>query len=132
MRTTPFRGTLSFSSDASAEVINRIAAENDIALTAIGDCGSCCSACVTDGVRLEQAGLPTAVIVTTEFEHEARLQRDARGMADLEPVVITHPISSLTLEQLEGRAAEVAPQALDIWLTGTPTRATRTATTSSV
>ncbi|WP_370180025.1 hypothetical protein [Rhodococcus wratislaviensis] len=70
--------------------------------------------------------------MTTEFEHEARLQRDARGMADLEPVVITHPISSLTLEQLEGRAAEVAPQALDIWLTGTPTRATRTATTSSV
>ncbi|MFC9840407.1 UGSC family (seleno)protein [Rhodococcus sp. NPDC127530] len=121
-----------FSSDASAEVINRIAAENDIALTAIGDCGSCCSACVTDGVRLEQAGLPTAVIVTTEFEHEARLQRDARGMADLEPVVITHPISSLTLEQLEGRAAEVAPQALDIWLTGTPAKATQTATTSSV
>lgn len=107
-----------FSSDASPEVIAEIAAENDVALTAIGDCGSCTSSCVNDGVRLEEAGLPTVVIVTTEFEHEARLQREARGMADLEPVVITHPISSLTLDQLDGRAAEVAPQARDIWLPG--------------
>jgi hypothetical protein len=104
-----------FSSDASPELIGQIAAENDVALTAIGDCGSCCSACVNDAVRLESAGLPTAVIVTTEFENEARLQREARGMADLEPVVVTHPISSLTLEQLDGRAAEAAPQARRIW-----------------
>lgn len=104
-----------FSSDARPELISQIAAENDIALTAIGDCGSCCSACVNDAVRLEEAGLPTVVIVTTEFEHEARLQRESRGMADLEPAVATHPISSLTVAQLDGRAAEIAPQARRIW-----------------
>ncbi|OSC38829.1 UGSC family (seleno)protein [Mycobacterium decipiens] len=104
-----------FSSDASPELIGQIAAENDIALTAIGDCGSCCSACVNDAVRLEAAGLPTVAIVTTEFEHEARLQRESRGMVGLEPAVATHPISSLTLEQLDGRAAEIAPQAHRIW-----------------
>ena len=104
-----------FSSDASPELITQIAAANDLALTAIGDCGSCCSACVNDAVRLEEAGLPTVVIVTTEFEHEARLQRESRGMAGLEPAVTTHPISSLTLEQLDGRAAEIAPQARRIW-----------------
>ncbi|GAA1264107.1 hypothetical protein Psi02_76350 [Planotetraspora silvatica] len=109
-----------FSSDASPEVIAAIAAENDVALIAIGDCGSCTSSCVNDGVRLEQAGTPAAVIVTTEFEHEARLQREARGMAGLEMaglemVVVAHPISSLTLEQLDDRAAEAAPQACDIW-----------------
>ncbi|MCV7079239.1 UGSC family (seleno)protein [Mycobacterium szulgai] len=104
-----------FSSDASPELISQIAAENDVALTAIGDCGSCCSACVNDGVRLEAAGVPTVVIVTTEFELEARLQRESRGMAGLEPAVATHPISSLTLEQLDGRAAEIAPQARRIW-----------------
>jgi hypothetical protein len=109
-----------FSSPASDELINRIAADNDIAITAIGDCGSCCSACVNDGVRLEQAGLPTAVIVTTEFEHEAKLQREARGMADLQLVVISHPVSSLTLEQLDGRAAQAAPQARAIWFDTTP------------
>lgn len=104
-----------FSSDANPELISQIAAENDVALTAIGDCGSCCSACVNDAVRLEDAGLPTVAIVTTEFEHEARLQRESRGMAGLEPAVATHPISSLTLEQLDGRAAEIAPQARRIW-----------------
>lgn len=104
-----------FSSDANAELIRQIAAENDIALTAIGDCGSCCSSCVNDAVRLEEAGLPTVVIVTTEFEHEARLQCESRGMAGLKPAVVTHPISSLTLEQLDGRAAEIAPQARRIW-----------------
>ncbi|ORB90293.1 UGSC family (seleno)protein [Mycobacterium persicum] len=109
-----------FSSDADPELIRRIAAENDIALTAIGDCGSCCSACVNDAVRLEQAGVPTVVIVTTEFEREAQLQRESRGMAGLEPAVATHPISSLTLDQLENRAAEVAPQALRIWFGVTP------------
>lgn len=104
-----------FSSDASPETIARIAAECDLALTAIGDCGSCTSSCVNDAVRLEQAGVPTAVVVTTEFEHEARLQREARGLADLEPVVVTHPISSLTLAQLDERAAEAAPQSVAIW-----------------
>jgi hypothetical protein len=109
-----------FSSDASPELIGQIAAENDVALTAIGDCGSCTSSCVNDAVRLEAAGVPTVVIVTTEFENEARLQREALGMADLEPVVVTHPISSLTVEQLDGRAAEVAPQARRIWFGEVP------------
>jgi hypothetical protein len=113
-----------FSSDASPEVIARIAAECDVALTAIGDCGSCTSSCVNDGVRLEQAGVPTAVIVTTEFEHEARLQREARGMANLEPIVVTHPISSLTLAQLDERATEAAPQGAAIWFSTTDARST--------
>jgi hypothetical protein len=70
-------------------------------------------------VRLEAAGVPTVAIVTTEFELEARLQRESRGMAGLEPAVATHPISSLTLEQLDGRAAEIAPQARRIWFGAT-------------
>ena len=59
--------------------------------------------------------MPTVAIVTTEFDHEACLQRESRGMADLEPAVVIHPISSLTLEQLDVRAAEAAPQAHRIW-----------------
>jgi hypothetical protein len=33
----------SFSKDAAPELIAEIAANNDLVLTAIGDCGSCCS-----------------------------------------------------------------------------------------
>lgn len=107
-----------FSCDAEPALLDQIAAENDLAITAIGDCGSCTSSCVNDAIQLEQRGIPSAVIVTTEFEREATLQRLARGMNGLEPIVITHPISSLAAEHLRQRSTEVAPQALSIWTTG--------------
>src|SRR6266702_7929304 len=44
----------SFSKDAAPELIEQIARENDIVLTAIGDCGSCCSCCIRDTVALEK------------------------------------------------------------------------------
>jgi hypothetical protein len=46
-----------------------------------------------DGLSLESLGVPTAVIVTTEFLHEARVQREALGMAGIVTVVIQHPLS---------------------------------------
>jgi hypothetical protein len=64
-----------------------------------------------DGIILEAAGRPTAVIVTTEFVHEAEMQRAALGMVDLIPVVIDHPLSTLTEDELNGRAESAAKQA---------------------
>jgi len=63
-----------------------------------------------DSVMLEQAGRPTAVIVTSEFVLEAETQRDALGMAGLAAVVITHPLSSLTDEEIGARIAQALPQ----------------------
>ena len=63
-----------------------------------------------DAVRLEAAGIPTAVIVTTEFLHEAHMQREALGMRDLDPVVVAHPLSTLSNEQLDARAREAFDQ----------------------
>jgi hypothetical protein len=61
--------------------------------------------------------VPAAVIVTTVFEHEAAVQRAALGMEALRPVVVTHPLSTLTAEQLDARAHEAAPQVAAIWST---------------
>jgi hypothetical protein len=55
--------------------------------------------------------------VTTEFLHEAKVQRDALGMTDLLPVVIEHPLSTLTDTEIEERAQQAAAQAVTIWLT---------------
>ncbi len=63
-----------------------------------------------DTARLEQRGVPTAVIVTAAFVEEAEVQRAALGADDLEPVVITHPLSTLSEEEIEERAKEAAPQ----------------------
>ena len=68
-----------------------------------------------DAMRLESLGLPAAVIVTTSFVHEARVQREALGMSDLVPVVIEHPLSSLSDEEIRSRAAQALPQVIAAW-----------------
>ena len=56
--------------------------------------------------------------MTTVFAHEAAVQRAALGMDALRPVVVTHPLSTLTAEQLDARAREAAPHVVARW-TGT-------------
>src|SRR5271169_5311966 len=106
----------SFSKDAAPELIAEIASNNDLVLTAIGDCGSCCSCCIRDSVALEKLGIPSAAIITTEFERETELTRIALGMQGLIPIVIDHPVSSITQAEVESRAAQVALQAPKVWL----------------
>ena len=71
-----------------------------------------------DTVMLETKGRPTAAIVTREFVLEAETQRDALGMAGLAPVVIAHPLSSLTDEEIARRTEEALPQVERVWLDG--------------
>jgi len=60
-------------------------------------------------------GRPTAVVVTTEFLHEAEVQRDALGMRDLVPAVIDHPLSTLTEAEIEARAEQAVGQCVAVW-----------------
>lgn len=68
-----------------------------------------------DGFSLESLGVPTAVIVTTTFVHEAKVQRAALGMEGLFPVVIDHPLSSLSEDEIRGRAAQALAQVVKVW-----------------
>jgi len=106
----------SFSKDAAPELIAEIARDNDIVLTAIGDCGSCCSCCIRDAVALEKLGVPAAAIITTEFVRETQLTRQALGMPDFEPVVIDHPVSSITQEEIGTRVRQIREKAERVWL----------------
>jgi len=65
---------------------------------------------------LEALGRPTAVVVTSEFLHEAEVQRAALGMPDLSPVVIDHPLSTLSEAEIDARAAQAAERAVTVWL----------------
>jgi hypothetical protein len=55
-------------------------------------------------------------VVTTEFLHEAEMQRQALGMPDLSPVVIDHPLSTIPGPEIDARAAQAAEQAANLWL----------------
>ena len=61
-------------------------------------------------------GRPTAIVVTTEFLHEAEVQRDALGMPDLMPVIIDHPLSTLSEAEIDARASQAAKGAAAVWL----------------
>ena len=69
-----------------------------------------------DGVSLEAHGVPTAVVVTTTFVREAEVQRAALGMDDLAPVVISHPLSTLTDEEINQRVEQAVEQIPKVWL----------------
>jgi hypothetical protein len=53
--------------------------------------------------------------VTREFVREAEVQRAALGMPDLAPVVIDHPLSTLSDAEIDARAAQAADQAIAVW-----------------
>ena len=65
-----------------------------------------------DAVSLEWKGTPTAVVVTEVFLREAHVQRAALGMEGLDPVVIEHPLSTLSDEEIAARASDAARQAV--------------------
>jgi hypothetical protein len=111
----------SFSKDAVPALIENIAQENDVVLTAIGDCGSCCSCCIRDAIAFERRGIPSAAIVTTEFVRETELTCVALGMPGFQPVVIDHPVSSITFEEIMTRALQIRERAEQVW-TGAPRR----------
>jgi hypothetical protein len=43
------------------------------------------------------------------------MQRDALGMPDLAPVVIDHPLSTLTDMEIDQRAEQAAAQCIAVW-----------------
>ncbi len=58
------------------------------------------------------------MIITTEFVLVAQTQRDALGMAGLEAVVISHPLSSLTDGEIGRRIEQALPQIERVLLSG--------------
>jgi hypothetical protein len=43
------------------------------------------------------------------------MQRDALGMPDLAPIVIDHPLSTLTDAEIDRRAEQAASQCIALW-----------------
>ena len=48
------------------------------------------------------------------------MQRDALGMPDLVPVVIDHPLSTLSDAEITQQAEQAAVQAVKVWLGQSP------------
>ena len=58
---------------------------------------------------MERLGIPTASIITHVFLNTAKAMTRMMGVPDFEFVVAQHPLSSLTDEECQELAANIAP-----------------------
>jgi hypothetical protein len=71
------------------------ARECDAVLTAFGDCGACSTWTCRDGVELELAGIPSAVVITQPFALKTRLEAESLGVGWLPLITLPHPVGYL-------------------------------------
>ena len=65
-----------------------------------------------DTIYFETQGIPSVFVLTTEFEGAAQAQADALGMADVQRVVVPHPMQDRTDEEMHAKADAVVEELL--------------------
>jgi len=96
-----------FAVPETEDVIKELAASSDVIVTGVGDCGSCSAAAAADGVVLEAAGVPVAVIVTDSFRATTDAMAALRGAPGYRYATTAHPVAVLAEDQVKARAAQV-------------------------
>jgi hypothetical protein len=103
------RTKLNFAMPEADEVIKEMAAQSDVIVTGVGDCGSCSAAAAADGVVFEAAGVPIAVIVTESFRATTEAMAELRGAPGFPYATTQHPVAVLEEDEVKERAARVMP-----------------------
>jgi hypothetical protein len=94
---------------APEPIMAELRAGCDIVVTGVGDCGSCSASAVADGLLLEQAGIPAAVICSDAFTVSADAMADLRGAPGYQYVTTPHPVANLDSAGVRARAAQAVP-----------------------
>lgn len=101
---------------AHEEIIQELVEECDVMVAGVGDCGSCSSGSVLDGILLEMRNIPSASIITHLFENTGRAMAKQWGIPDYRFLIMEHPIANLPDELLQQRAEHIAPQVAEMLL----------------
>ena len=96
-----------FAVPETEDAIKEMAAESDVIVTGVGDCGSCSAAAAADGVVFEAAGVPAAAIITDSFIPTADAMAALRGAPGYKYATTAHPVAVLTEDKVRERAAQV-------------------------
>ena len=98
----------------AAEEARDLAAQHDVAITGLGDCGGCSAGSLQDALALERAGLPATVLITEPFQGlVADLAARLGDLPGYRAVVLPHPVSSKDDVVLAELAQRAAPDALE-------------------
>ena len=102
------------SKPAPEAILAAMHAECDFVVTGIGDCGSCSTNSVHDGVELERLGVPAVAVCTDAFRIGLDTLTKMRGMPDYQFAIVPHPLGVLFDDELQQRAELAAPQIVEI------------------
>jgi hypothetical protein len=95
---------------ADPAVLDELAKEADLVVSAMADWGSCTSWSVHDMAELRRRGVFTAVICSEPFLKLARNQARIFGVPDLPLLLIPHPLGGLALADVKARADQAITQ----------------------
>lgn len=87
-----------------------IAATSDAVIAGLGDCGACSACSLADAIRMEQAGVPSTVLISDVFGAHVASFAATLGMPGYHSAAVPHPVSSKSDLQLARFAAAVAPR----------------------
>ena len=96
---------------APVEMLQAIAAECDLVVIALSDCGSCTSCSTHDLNDLDQRGIAGVSVLTTEFRDAFAKQCRAIGF-DGASVFVPHPMQNRTMAELHGLADDCLAEIL--------------------
>ena len=95
---------------APPEMLAEFRAGCDVVVVGVGDCGSCSASAVADGLQLEAAGIPAAVICSDAFRVSADAMASLQGTPGYAYVTTPHPVASLSHEGVRERAERALPE----------------------
>lgn len=101
---------------AHEEIIETVRKEFDVMVAGVGDCGSCSSGTVLDGILLEKEGIPSASIITSVFVPTGHAMAAQWAVPDYHFLVMEHPIANLTGDELDAKVADILPQVTGLLL----------------
>lgn len=113
VRAVVSRRKISSSPAAPAEMLDDLA-RCDAVINAYGDCGSCASWCIHDGVTLEKRGIPTATVNSDAFVVLGQHEAIALGVPGLPIVTVPHPMGDVPVEEVRRRAAAMVAQVIHV------------------
>jgi hypothetical protein len=73
---------------------------------------------VHDGIHLDRAGIPAATICTDHFVATAEATATVWGVPDYPVIFMPHPLSTLTDEEIQAGAQDLAEQVVRVLVTG--------------
>jgi hypothetical protein len=111
-----YRRKVGSSPAAPAEMLDEMAS-CDAVINAYGDCGSCASWCIHDGVTLEKRGIPTATVNSDAFVVLGQHEAVALGLPGLPIVTVPHPMGDVPAAEVRRRAAAMVAQVLHVLTT---------------